>query len=1286
MLICALLASIVPAYAEMLEPADPPPSSEEHTTSGGNTTNTWNYNIGFAEFGDVDAETINIGGVNSDLFKIVGETVNITVYGDFLVPDYQFNPVVGELWSGNAQAGNALWNPTLEELPKWLIDQCKLRMGYAYLYDGYYTTGNNQSYKPSGATRIGEVLGYDVYAAEGEKFVDRNNVFTVQSSSYLTDTAIPSLRWAVCNIYRALGQEIYNYNFIRYRWKYWDEEKLAHIDPTGSAAIRTIRGASWDHNTSPVAGFLTGNIDVEFDGDFHPVVILAASRTNFDQYMERANRDRVNLNMSNSKISRIDFLTLVWELMYIYGEPVMTEQEQYMLLEAYGRQLPWDLNSYQLDAVRNLLCRGICDTDILSWNWYENITFEDACTILMRVKDVGSRLTFKEFQLTTDLALLQKGYYPTRVSLIESEFIYAEPVASDTINSYYYDFYVRRSDNRALFQADMAANPDGARTPSAVAPHVSPGRDQYYTQVEGSLYCGVDEYGYAHFRVPISWFSSNDFKATSSFYINSMNSGNDDPGQYILTLGPGQIGGVYVLDAGSGAFAYTSFDNSPLYSDPGNTDFTRYDAATKTQRNYTGTKDNNSPYTEWVIDVPRSCFAEWKDDSQSWVATNKGDWVYGSTATYVYTEQQKEGTLQDAISSGAKFTRKGGFTNSAGTSKTVEAYVDGTFSKATSASYYRLRIICGDGLTKEEVNEFLDYNENSVRRQSTLLNATAGYMMRNNSTLLSVDYLTSIGYIKSFVEEDVGLGKAYRMVVSNGSTSQTDVFVVPDKCMVVFGQCVYIFDQTRELVWTNTTGQKYIDLCIVNGKMTQTLAGKYSGDVTIISSYEDCGVDTHGDTLHQWGDAVSNPATVYTTTYNEDFYVNTARTTINANYIAYYDTTTMDGGVFFLYARPDDSYKGKDTVARNTFMRVFDMKPSDAEALYFYYVPLTPAGRHRAGEADTKNAIVVSTLQDTILFKVSEAPESGVPSADAPSIYYVVEEEIDWGTDGGTPYDVTSFFLCAPCYNTDNEPIIFKTASNYDINARVLTSYKEVGDFREGIASDNTLSGYRIGVAGLPAIIAGMSLKIDDSAFGGSGLSRASVFYYIGNCYVYSLKTGNFLADGYLLHEYVGDGQGTSGITVTRYYYVSLRSYSWNAPNDVAPGATGVKPVVGEPNKFTDWLTWLKDAQLSDAEDILTICIIAALQWIPRIFMFLFIMLMALSMIANVKPWQKFCDTVVDPYKVLTAGRQTVHTIDLKKTVLFSLIALVAFGFFQNGLILEIIGWIARAVVGILHR
>lgn len=1206
----------------------------------------------YADF-DLTASTPTVNVGSTETMDIDGESVTIIVMGDYYIQDYQFNPVVGELWSGNAISA-ALWNPTIDEIPDWIVNKAQLEMGYAYLYDGYFTTGNNQPYKPEGVTRIGEVLGYDVYARSGETFRNSGNVIRVTASDYLTDDDPVSLRWAVCNIYRAVGQEMYNYALVQYRWKYMTSDGPV-LDYAGSSAITSIRGAEWDHNTSPVAGFLTGNIDVDYNGDFNPLVLLAATRTDFSQYWDRASNDILSLNLSNNNISRIDFLTLVWELMYDYGEPVMTEQEQYMLLEAYGRKLPWDLNSYQLDAVRNLLCRGICDTDVLEWNWYEDINFEDACTVLMRVKDTGSRLTFKEFQLTTDLSLLQKGYYPVEVAPLGVELVDMEPVGSDVINSYYYDFYIRRSDNRALFVADANVNPNSGGSLPAVAPHIAPANSEWYKQLTGALYMGTDDYGYTHFRIPISYFVDND-----TVYVNSANSGNDDPGQYIITLSPGQYGGVYVLH--DSYVEYQSFDESALYNNPANIDYARYSRAVQTSANTTGTKNDTRPYTDWVVDIPRTCFAKWNDMTQSWDTLDESTWVYGSASRYDYTKngpKMLDETLYTCLSSGGAqttITMHDGFKDAAGNSKTVTATLDYRFSQGTSNSYFRIRVTCDDGLTRDDINTFLGYNSENVTKSSSLTNSTQGYMRRNNCTLLSVDYLQSSGHILSFTEQDVGLGKVYHLVVSDIDTRvQTDVWVSPDKCMVIYGQCVYFFEESRELVWTNVTGQKYIDTCIINGRTSSKVVDSYSSSselgLTAIGG-QGTGVSLYTQPLHYYGAGSCSNISVAEIGGRE--WVNTSATCINANYLAYYNTVTAEGGVFFLYAKTEGD--ADDSATWSKFSRLFGSMPVVGDTLYCYEAVLTPTGYNLAnGTRDLDAVSVIASRCGTIFFQVGTVQPAYAMSKSATSVY--VDEE--------------QFYLFSPNYTADGTMVRLTYAGDHMRASKV-----------EGVDTTNIvveervdLDTLRYGICGLPAIVSGVSVQ-----WQGTGSNSKVVKCFLGSQYIDAPFNSDMLDNAYLLREAIPINGGS------KTYYVGLRGYKWEDVDDAAQGLVRPSINVGQPNKITEWLTWLKDAQLSDAEDILTICIIASLQWIPRIFMFMFILLMALSMIANVKPWQQFCDSVVDPYKVLTAGRQTVHTIDLKKTVLYSLIALVMFGLFQNGLILEVIGWLARAVTGILNR
>ena len=70
------------------------------------------------------------------------------------------------------------------------------------------------------------------------------------------------------------------------------------------------------------------------------------------------------------------------------------------------------------------------------------------------------------------------------------------------------------------------------------------------------------------------------------------------------------------------------------------------------------------------------------------------------------------------------------------------------------------------------------------------------------------------------------------------------------------------------------------------------------------------------------------------------------------------------------------------------------------------------------------------------------------------------------------------------------------------------------------------------------------------------------------------------------------------------------------------PAPTKPRLDAGGASAGFDWEQFFHDIGIQNADDWLTIAIIAVLNILPRIFMFAFIILMGLSLIANVKPWQ----------------------------------------------------------------
>jgi hypothetical protein len=105
------------------------------------------------------------------------------------------------------------------------------------------------------------------------------------------------------------------------------------------------------------------------------------------------------------------------------------------------------------------------------------------------------------------------------------------------------------------------------------------------------------------------------------------------------------------------------------------------------------------------------------------------------------------------------------------------------------------------------------------------------------------------------------------------------------------------------------------------------------------------------------------------------------------------------------------------------------------------------------------------------------------------------------------------------------------------------------------------------------------------------------------------------------------------------------------------------------------------DSFMTNADIGLTVALLFALQIIPHILFFLLLVLLGLSLIAKFKPFQIFCHNHFDIYSFLTAGRQSVDTINIFKMTASIVIALSLLGLFQNGLILDVVSKITGLIV-----
>ena len=313
-------------------------------------------------------ESADSVSVSTSITNITANTVTVYVDGDYN-PQYLFNPRITELHMVNNQA-EALWNPKLSEFPSTFQAAVMKQAKLAILYDGWIDLENVGNYKPNGAQRYCEVMGYDIYARHGEAYTqDSAGNFTYSPVGGLYSVADDvNYEWAVTQLYRALGME-----------------KVHYYAQTFEAP------EDYDINTSPMLQALT--MPMSSPNLSAGLTYVAATRTLPSEYLRMAAADGIYMDNSAETISVADFCVLASELMHIYGEPVLTEQETMMLLQAYGRDLPYGLPTRAVAAIKYLLARGVIESNM---DWRGNLSFDTAATMLMRIKDKIGRASCRE--------------------------------------------------------------------------------------------------------------------------------------------------------------------------------------------------------------------------------------------------------------------------------------------------------------------------------------------------------------------------------------------------------------------------------------------------------------------------------------------------------------------------------------------------------------------------------------------------------------------------------------------------------------------------------------------------------------------------------------------------------------------------------------------------------------------------------------------------------------------------------------------------------------------------
>lgn len=1319
LLLAAMLTPLMPAIELDLSWADV--TSKSSSSSSGGNSYSWTY-IDVFDDGHNTVYTDNVDRINiSGDGYIHADNANITVEGDYYIADFQFNPHVGEIWAGN---NNKTWStPCLYNDGSAMLDKATMSAllrhnDYAILYEGFMDLESRGPYKPEGATRAGEILGYDIYARRGEFFREADGDIRREDGGILTPTSNVSSMWAIINTYRAVGVELRNVNAKVYnRWV--DEDRRA---------IAAIRGREWDINGSPVVERLTGNLIATYDGDAKPVIEAYISRTDPKLYLDRFTQvDRmswvsnmptaneltgeVNADADSKYITLGEFCVLVQHMMETYGEPVIIDQEKLMLLEAYGRVMPHYLSPVQYDAVEYLMCRGIItETDM---PWQEWVTFEDATEILMRVKDVDSRHTFKQIQLTADVSLLEKDYYPTNVEVSTEDSIAAEVSDIAYENAKHYDYFVELNDDTTF--RDKNGN--------AVQPYVCESKDGYAKPLENAVYLGVYDFGsskYYRFQVPIG------AQSNGRVWVNTTDPNGDKPGQLSLEYG----GGWYHSVAGSivrgphDSIELSRTDFSPndsvMWVDTG-----RFSEAAKMSDKLRA--DVASAFTH-LVQIPRYLVARVTVDGKSWDVNNKACWDKESGGVSVkYDSQASNAGFECFVVKGA-----------------------GSLSAAKA-----LFVVT----PKDGVSE----NENAF-------GVFEAYAQKNSRFLLSTEYLKSIGVLQQFTR--VGDKKYYGVFKTtiNRKTISYDVYINTggDNPICVVGTQATKYPSNYVLIQEKLGGEYLIDSSIISGRVKEDINITDSeGNVVVrplrVDLYEEgeAATSNTGTEVSTWRlvypshmeykGSISANLLVYE--QGDMSYLFAPYTYVLSNWVVvedfseglYVEGSNPVATMFSLYEQgtpvPED-----ERGPRNELERILDVKLGSDSIKVFQYSaqPLSTLGDPLYRSPDGDLYIRIPEYKESWGTKTLEEYFDGLRSSkqtwsdvDNPPAYTVPIRRLvpTAGTDNPRymsmnfnmghiashpdgewkPY-VRGGYTYASVDGVSQQVTTFYDISKADVYTDFIDSSWVAGfspqTFKTYIGTHGNKSGanhtaadgctiYQTSNCDICKVLEPGTMSVKYAVCGAAPLlagcavpwGELGSLYGSNNLYIMQGSDRVLTYDNSTKYSTLTDVNANKNAmaflvkTSSSAAYLQCTAFQFTA-TDGSFGTNVVpeKPTYGESNKITDWLLWLKEAKLSDAEDILTICIVAVLSWLPRLFMALFLLLMCLAMIANVKPWASFCDKVFDPYKFLTGGRQTVHTINIKTTFLWSMIALALFGLFQNGLILELIAWIVRAIVGIMNR
>lgn len=1185
--------------------------------------------------------------------------------------------------------------PKLDEFPvsvkdtvSNVTDDNNVEHRFAVVYDGYFdteveyvsttetdkNTGRLQTskkvYSSVDNTRTLNMLGYDLLLSNEQVAITTNgSSIDAEYKPTRVDTAPLSASTVLMDLYKAVGQ--YEWD-IKYVWVRDNSLTLENspiqseigvaISDATSKGINTKEGATyvWATRTNPKLYWDRVKKDAIFDGGAHSV-----TSTKSESYIGAPTS--VSFGMEQTmNMTFGQFCAVARAVMDLYGEPIMTKQEQQVMIQTYGLSLPSCKDEELFEAVCYLAAKGIIDPSEVSYN--EKVTFAMIEPILLRIADKDSRLTFKETNYNTSSELYQKGFVTAKTSLTRGS-VESIDTVNGSVTTRYNDYYIQCDDNITNFLLTQDAGKPVLAADKILCNGVASSSVQGYDAVFENL--GVEDNFY-HFRINDSQGEvviSYDTSDNSGYSINRTS--------YTL---PNANGGVYIVQ--DGQFVWYSFD----------------EAADKT---YTvdGTIQHLPSYSKAYIDKER----RYSEDINKYTDFGNLDdykWVMITLDNAAFMDLDKY-RLYDVPLTDIKTA----------TDNTVVVISDGSGISGDGQIKVKHIVVPdevepdNDALDKHILVFQVPYDESTFRAHfsdsSVNTQSVAAYFCpTTDDTLVSYDYLRQKGLVAT--DTPFTNGDRVEIILSEGNTN---VILDKSKGIIIVGNTLYKVAED-EMLYTTSNGVLYINYRACIGWIQKALAINSGGNIILTNSKMlallQCNTYTASMSTF-FPTATAQVGVAHIGGVNGQNYVNLAANNPLGNYLMVMSDDGTGTDHLFIWKRREYvlpgsssilSY-GDDSAARQTFKDLtgFDISAGEDFALL-----------HKAYNRENHSS------GEKLYYKTQKVQTSlGVK----------LEYVYGWMYE---PDEVTTYSEAITNYLNDQAvtlPIARVNGTLCNLNINYCTMDSTSGLLSAGTMPSDYLQKPRTGLLGLLPKDSGKKVSriVDASTYEETGASypktsnyqilpaptgmfsslygypqkaikdigSSTIWYGSQPCVIINnrllLRTSRFVieTDENKKVSTLYDGSGKSGI-----YSYGTSTVGVNVQTDGDDADYEI--IETDPNYLVDWDEFRFSRLVSKLDDWSTIWLIFALNIIPRIGMTFFFVLMILSLISDFSFVKKFCHNVFDVYKALTLGFVTVDTVNLKKLFIQSIVALALFSMVCDGILFQFVMWCSELFIELMQR